>query len=524
MTPEPTSGSIAAGAPVQPLYDPQRLAALATAAAPRAAAQPGPADYAIATVLCLAIVAAFMAHSREVAHWFLMPLMCCGILVGSDAVRWLRGAYDTFDPKGLVGLLGLHFFFVAPLLFVSLGGVMVEKNAPSEFRPWMGLMGGLNAAGLVLYKLAERRAARGTKVYRTIWAAEPGRTTMRLGAAVAVSVVCALALFVVFGGFRGLAQAATEEAATFAGWGIPRIIAYALPLLLLIFITAHRQQKRLPRAGLILVALVLGAVFAAQFFVVGGTTSRGATMTSVVWALLVVHYMWGRINRRMLIYLMLPGLMFLWLMSIYKYYGLRLQEYVSTGSTIAELSDKSNRTFAGMLIGDLSRTDVHASLAHARRAAPYDAQLRYGMTYPAGVFPMIPRWIWFDRPADSGKVVAGTDWQHGRGYYRPYTTLRSSRAYGIGGEALINFGFLGVPLAYGVLGWLIGRHRRSLRALHPGDFRAVWLAYWTYFLVNMLLWDSDNYIAHTVMRAVIPLAVLYVATVRRPAPPVPLQA
>jgi GT2 family glycosyltransferase len=57
-------------------------------------------------------------RSRILMHWMLLPLSVCGTIVGSDAVRWFRGRYTLFDPKGMIGLAGINFFVIAPLLIV----------------------------------------------------------------------------------------------------------------------------------------------------------------------------------------------------------------------------------------------------------------------------------------------------------------------------------------------------------------------------------------------------------------------
>jgi len=510
-----TSGLLNGTAPAMDgAIDPRKLALIASSG--NARSQHGIADYAVAAGVSAAVATGFVVYSGAVAHWFLLPLLACATIVGSDAVRWVRGAYDTFDPKGLIGLFGFHFFFLAPLLFVALGGEMTVPLAPTNWPPWLGLMAVLNSIGLLLYKIGVRWGSRGEKRFRTIWTAVPGRTTARLGVGVIASFVCVCLLFAAFGGFAGMAAANTEKQGAFAGFGIPRVIADALGMLTFLVIAAHRQQRPNARVGTAVVALILLAVFAVQFIVVGGATSRGASLTAAVWALVTMHYLWGRVGRGTLLALVIPALAFLWLMGLYKHYGTRVIEYVETGSQLGDLSTEANRTVPGMLIGDLSRTDVHACLLYSRTQFPGESRLWYGRTYATAMVPMIPYWVWPNRPANAGKLVAGTDAQYGQAFYVPYTWKKSTRAYGIAGEAMLNFGPLAVPLAYGVLGWLVGRHRRSLRAVQPGDFRAVWLAYWTYFLVNMLLWDSDNYIAFMVMRAGFVILVIYVATVRRP--------
>ena len=56
----------------------------------------------------------FLLTSDRVAHWFVIPVVICGVLIGTDGIDWLRGRRDIFDPVGIVGLLGIHVFFLAP--------------------------------------------------------------------------------------------------------------------------------------------------------------------------------------------------------------------------------------------------------------------------------------------------------------------------------------------------------------------------------------------------------------------------
>jgi len=113
-----TSGLLNGTAPAMDgAIDPRKLALIASSG--NARSQHGIADYAVAAGVSAAVATGFVVYSGAVAHWFLLPLLACATIVGSDAVRWVRGAYDTFDPKGLIGLFGFHFFFLAPLLFVA---------------------------------------------------------------------------------------------------------------------------------------------------------------------------------------------------------------------------------------------------------------------------------------------------------------------------------------------------------------------------------------------------------------------
>ena len=72
----------------------------------------------IAVYLCLLTVMGFVVASDRFLHWFVLRVTCCGVMIGIDAVDRLRGRVHLFDPVGILGLFGLHFFFLAPLLHV----------------------------------------------------------------------------------------------------------------------------------------------------------------------------------------------------------------------------------------------------------------------------------------------------------------------------------------------------------------------------------------------------------------------
>src|SRR5437588_10852622 len=72
----------------------------------------------ISSYLCILTVIGFVVASDRFLHWFVLPVACCGALIGIDAVDWLRGRVHLLDPVGILGLYGLHFFFLAPLLHV----------------------------------------------------------------------------------------------------------------------------------------------------------------------------------------------------------------------------------------------------------------------------------------------------------------------------------------------------------------------------------------------------------------------
>ena len=115
---------------------------------------------AIACCVSTALVMAFVAASDRCLDWFLLPVWCCGVLIGTDAVDWIRGRVSLFDPIGILGLLGVHFFFLAPLLHVAWGFWMVDAVPSPGWHYWLAGMALVNLLGLLAYRLGRRFAAR----------------------------------------------------------------------------------------------------------------------------------------------------------------------------------------------------------------------------------------------------------------------------------------------------------------------------------------------------------------------------
>jgi hypothetical protein len=84
----------------------------------------------------------------------------------------------------------------------------------------------------------------------------------------------------------------------------------------------------------------------------------------------------------------------------------------------------------------------------------------------------------------------------------------ASNIYGLAGEALLNFGVIGVPLLYLLFGAVVGRVERYYANLHTDDAR--WLFY--PFIVILLGWtlvsDVDNVLVFVMKYGSIPFVVL----------------
>ncbi len=51
---------------------------------------------------------------------FVLVTTLGGILIAPDAIDWARGRLGMFDPVGLIGVYGLYYFYISPLMTVLL--------------------------------------------------------------------------------------------------------------------------------------------------------------------------------------------------------------------------------------------------------------------------------------------------------------------------------------------------------------------------------------------------------------------
>jgi hypothetical protein len=125
---------------------------------------------------------------------------------------------------------------------------------------------------------------------------------------------------------------------------------------------------------------------------------------------------------------------------------------------------------------------------------------------------VVPKSLWPDRPV--GKRKEGTELEYGAGSYKG-ERFKSTRVYGIAGEAMLNFGPLAVPLTFVVFGLVVGWVRRCLFTWHTADSRLLLGPY----LVNMcfvaLVGDSDNLVFFVITNGAIPILVLGLSSTRQ---------
>lgn len=475
---------------------------------------------AISCFATLFVLSAFMASSDEFIHWFVIPIGLCGVLIGIDAIDWIRGRLRLFSPIGIVGALGFHFFFLAPLLHVSWNHWMRYIVPPDDWRPWLGGMGLLNLAGLFVYRfvrnlfISKSAHAQGAG---PVWQLDEGRFPVVILAALVVAATLQVAVYIHFGGVGGYIEAYENrhDEASFMGMGYLFAISETFPILALMLYAFYARRTRFGKswAGIL---IVLSLFFLLSIFFGGLRGSRSSTIWKLFWAVGIIHF-WIRPIPRIAVALGVAFLVsFMYLYGFYKAGGRDALARIADPKHRELLEQESGRTIESVLLLDLGRSDVQAFLLYRLTHPDSDYRYAMGRTYLAGAVTVIPRVLWPDRPTT--KVKEGTEAQYGMGSFIP-GTFSSSRVYGLAGEAMLNFGILAIPFAFAVWGIVVGKVERLTSAWTPGDAR--WLL--TPVLINLsfviLQADSDNVVFFLVYNAALPLLAVFIGSKVRPALP-----
>ncbi|WP_428261715.1 hypothetical protein [Haliangium sp.] len=479
---------------------------------------------------CIAVVSVLVLALPRFQHWFVIPVTLCGILVAADAVAWLRGRVDVFDPIGILGLLGVHFFFVAPLLhvywdrWISTTYWLAVVPPPADWRPWLGWMAWLNAGGLAVYRCTRRlTAGRSRPAGRTsalaptkVWRLAPQRFWLVLGLAIGVTGLAQALVYASFGGIAGYVSAYEQDArSSFAGMGWVFLISESTPILLIFGVAAHVAARRRPPSWLT-IALIILAFFVLRLLFGGLRGSRSNTIWALFWGVGVIH-LWVRpIPKRVILAGLALLLTFAYLYGFYKSVGRDALRALEGSEERAALSEETGRSVELMLLGDLGRSDVQAFILYRHYDADIGVTRARGRTYLGALTLLVPRSLWPNRPAT--KLKEGTELYYGPGSYVP-NRFHISYVYGLAGEAMLNFGAPAVPIAFALLGLLAGAVRRRLRAYDSRDSRQLMVPLLVNLCVIALVSDSDNLVFTLVKNGAVPFAVLWLGSrhlIRRP--------
>jgi hypothetical protein len=471
----------------------------------------------ISCYVCILILTGFVATSDRFLHWFIVPVLLCGILIGMDAVDWLRSRLDVFDPAGFVGLLEFHFFFLAPLLHVSWSlWTLTYVVPPPDWRDWLGGMAFLNALGFLVYHISRSVfvGSESRRLRRAEWRLDRQRFFILVSGALLITGFLQIWVYAGFGGILGYIQTVTDfenPGAAMQGMGWIFMISESFPILALMAFAAHAERRQACKSWPVIV-LVLIVYFVLKMLFGGFRGSRSNTIWGLMWAVGIVHFWLRPISKKLILTGCIFLVLFMYFYGFFKSAGLQgLQQAFEGADVRAELQERTGRSLKGALLGDLGRSDVQAFLLYRTLIPESDYEYAWGRTYVAALALLIPRSIWPERPPT--KVKEGTEVQRGRGSYIP-GVWESSKVYGLAGETMLNFGPIAVPFSFLIIGFVVGYIRRLTKTLEPTDSRWLLLPFLVTLCFVILAGDLDNILFYMIKNGSVPFAVLALSSRR----------
>jgi hypothetical protein len=400
------------------------------------------------------------------------------------------------DPLGLLGVVGYHFFFLAPLLHVCWNYWLPTTDTPVEWRDWLGGMGIANAAGIVCYRAIAARCLIRSRNTRAVWKFSKRRFRNLALILLAITATAQAAVYASFGGVSGYIDTYRRHPESFQGTGWLFVVSESFPILAIMAFAVWARSRNL-RWTTQRTASVLFFFFILLLIFGGLRGSRSNTVWALVWAAGIIH-LWIRRISRGAVYVGLVCLIAF--MYVYGFYKELNGKSESISQTIA-LGKKRGRTLPAALLGDLGRADIQAFILYRLVSGDNDYELKWGATYVGAIALLIPRVVWPERPPTA--VKAGTEIQHYGGSYAP-GQFESSKVYGLAGETMLNFGPLAIPVAFAGFGLFVWSIRRFMATADALDSRLLVMPFLAELCLGILVGDSGPTVWVSVKQALVP--------------------
>ena len=463
-------------------------------------------DWLLAVFICGIFLCCAMAACADLAHWFVIPVSFCGILMLADAVAWARGQMDIFDPNGLLGVVGTHFFFFAPLLQIYVNyRTLYGTDLPDDYRPWLGGMAVINAVGLLLYRRFRNHNFQRSATDR-VYSVDYGRFSVLALITASVSLLLHLSILSQFGGISGFVDAVAARTGL-DGLGLVLIFTETFPIV--VFMWFSLTMARRGQRSWVILGIAYAAFLVLVFLFSGLRGSRGNTVYAAIWGAGIIHFYNRRLNRLLVGAGVVVIVGFMYAYGFYKDFGKNALTMFESTEHWAAGASRSARTPELLLLGDFGRSDVQALILYRLMDSNRDVPLAWGRTYLAAAALAIPQSIWPERPA--GKTKYLTDLESGTGTYQS-GGHKTSHVAGVTGEAMLNFGWLAGIGGLALLGVVVRTVRRCVFAWTEGDARRLVLPYLICLLPMCLLFDADNLVFELARNLLVPGTLILVSS------------
>jgi hypothetical protein len=467
-------------------------------------------------LISLVTLAFYLSNPYAFHHWFIWPVTLCGVLMGRDAITWMRGYISIFDPIGILGVLGLHFFFLAPMLHVSWEQWLTNVEQPDDWRVWLGAMGAINAVSILCYRFACNLVCPPDvtlQPVKTYWQIRPKQFGIFLLFSLFLTGGLQIWVYFSMGGLFGYIGAFTGPSEALPkGMGVLFMFSESFPILLIFGFVFYSLYYNKNHSWWVLL-LVLAVFFILRMFFGGLRGSRSNTVWALFWAVGVIHLWLRRLPKWIFFAGILFILAFIYIYGFYKSVGLDVADVLEGGSALTELEQRTGRTVDLAILGDLARADLQAFLLYRLQREQRDYQYSWGRTYLGALIMLWPWQLWpsWFPPRPVTKVKEGTELQYGAGTFEK-DVVGSSRVYGIAGETMFNFGPYAIPIAYLLFGLLVGWVRKLLLTMLPGDSRLLIVPLLINLCFTVMAGDSDNVIFFLFKNGSIPFFIVLLSS------------
>ena len=428
-------------------------------------------------------------------------LFFSGSLIFSDGVRWLRGDLEVYDPAGILGCLGLLYFYICPLLQQK-WGYWPHLRDLSDSRVWLDLWASCSLIGVILFKTMVTLSENSKRIPKTryIWLFRPQRFFYMMALLLCISILAQVYVYYKFGGISGFIEIYTQRQAAqmgmsvkdpFKGYGTLMLIAESFKPLFALSVIYYFKDFKFTKSNAFLLAYLSTCLVV--FLVFGGLRgSRSNTLVPLFIAAGMYHLVVRRISIRMMLLFGMVALTFLFGYSAYKVGGIsKISTFFIEGREAGKLSE-TNRMIKHLLVRDLCRQDVQ-TLAF-REFAGGELEYIWGRSYVNGIFSVIPTSLIRNKAVQLTKEK--TEMIHGKGAFVEGGPRQTTVTLGQPGEAFINFGFLGYFGFFCICGAFVGRIRSTFNTLSQRDVRRYYLPIISYLVILMFFTDMNVIYMH----------------------------
>jgi len=470
-----------------------------------------------ATLLNIAVTCVFLTLDHSFLHWFILPSTVCGAVCLSSLMSAVRQERLFTDPLLLVSVLGYHNTYLAPMLQVYWDyRIIALPIQPEDFRPWLGRVACINLVGIAIFIYIFSRVVNGSAdtKFQRIWVIDRGRLVLFGFLVILASVAMQVYVYSDFGGISGYVDKYLNDREAWNNKGALLVIAESAPLMA-VLILGCLQQKRVRRGRIRRTSwpllIVCGLAFLVLQIVFGGLRgSRSNILVNCFFAAGIVHQVFRPLPKRVVIILGIAAVAFSYYYVFFKDFG-----YAGVSAAVSlegreSLVSQSGRSTENVFIADFSRSDVQAFIVQELESGQ-DVDIAKGRTYVGTLSLLVPRILWPERPPT--KLKWTTELENGQGSYGT-GAYPSSRMYGQVGEAMLNFGYLGIPISFALMGFVLGKLSTLSRQLGTTDARRMLLPGMVIASACMVIQDSENVLYFIVQYLAIPWTVIWMSTSR----------